>query len=144
MTRRRRLSHLLLASHVGLVLLFAALLIATGIGTIRSAVTAQARSEAERSVSEALQRLQSWQRELDVGAGLLAEQPTLRFYVLRGQQTKARALATAFHRTSELEYVRVEYRDRLVAELGRPPPSFESGLAFDQRDQPWRVVQRGM
>jgi signal transduction histidine kinase len=144
MTRRRRLSHLLLASHVGLVLLFAALLIATGIGTIRSAVSAQARSEAERSVSEAHQRLLSWQHELDVGADLLAEQPTLRFYVLRGQHTKARALATAFHRTSQLEYVRVEYRDRLIAELGRPPPSLESGLAFDRRDQPWRIVQREM
>jgi PAS domain-containing protein len=144
MTRRRRLSHLLLASHVGLVLLFAALLIATGIGTIRSAVSAQASSEAERSVAESRQRLQSWQRELDVGADLLAEQPTLRFYVLRGQQTKARALATAFHRTSQLEYVRVEYKDRLIAELGRPPPSLESGLAFDQHDQPWRIVQREM
>ena len=46
MTRRRPLSHLLLASHVGLVLLFAALLLATAVGTIRSAVEAQARAEA--------------------------------------------------------------------------------------------------
>src|SRR6187549_3335031 len=108
MTRRHRLSHLLLASHIGLVLLFAALLLATGIGTIRSAVRAQARTEAERSVAESRQRLDSWQRELAVGAGLLAEQPTLRFYVQRGQLTKARALAQAFHATSQLEFVRVE------------------------------------
>jgi len=142
--RRHRLSHLLLTSHVGLGLLFAALLLGTGIGTIRSAVLAQARSEAERSVAESRQRLQAWQRELEVGAGLLAEQPTLRFYVQRGQLTKARTLATAFHATSQLEYVRVEYRDRLVAELGQRPPSYEPGLTFDERDQAWRIEQREM
>ena len=37
MTRRHRLSHLLLASHVGLVLLFAALLIRRGLQTIEPA-----------------------------------------------------------------------------------------------------------
>ena len=79
MTRRRPLSHLLLASHVGLVLLFAALLLATGVGTIRSAVIAQARAEAERNVNESRRRLSDWQRELQVTADLLAEQPTLRF-----------------------------------------------------------------
>jgi len=97
MTRRRPLSHLLLASHIGLVLLFAALLLATAVGTIRSAVVAQARAEAERNVDESRRRLREWQRELQVAAGLLAEQPTLRFYLQRGQLTKARALVRAFH-----------------------------------------------
>ena len=50
MLTRRRLSQLLLASHVGLVLLFAVLLLASGVGTIRSAVDGQARTEAERSM----------------------------------------------------------------------------------------------
>lgn len=145
MTRRRRpLSHLLLASHVGLVLLFSALLVATGIGTIRSAVVAQAGSEAERSVAESRQRLQAWQRELEVGAKLLAEQPTLRFYLQRGQLTRARGLVAAFHATSELEFVRVEHRGLAVIEVGPSPPSFTPGLAFDQRDRPWRIVQHGV
>ena len=69
MSTRRQLSGLLVASHMGLVLLFAVLLLATGVGTIRSAVIAQARSEAERSVSEARRRLTEWHRELVVGVG---------------------------------------------------------------------------
>ena len=66
MSTRRPLSSLLLASHMGLLLLFAALLLATGVGTIRTAVLAQARAEAERSVSESRRRLQEWSRELRV------------------------------------------------------------------------------
>ncbi|MEO8160188.1 MAG: ATP-binding protein [Arenimonas sp.] len=144
MKRRHRLSHLLLASHVGLVLLFSGLLLATGVGAIRSAVIAQARSEAERTASESRRRLLEWQRELDVGADLLAEQPTLRFYLQRGQLTKARALVRAFHGTSKLEFVRVEDGGRLVAEVGAAPPSFQQGLTFDQRGMAWRVVRRAV
>jgi signal transduction histidine kinase len=142
MTRRRPLSHLLLASHVGLVLLFAALLLATGVGTIRSAVVAQARAEAERNVNESRRRLFDWQRELQVTADLLAEQPTLRFYVQRGQLTKARALVGAFHATSEMDYVRVMRDGKPLLEVGSAPPTFEPGLQFDQKGTPWRVVER--
>ena len=92
MSTRRRLSQLLLSSHIGLVLLFAVLLLATGVGTIRAAIIAQARTEAERVTSESRRQLQDWQRELTVVADLLAEQPTLRFYLQRGQLTKARKL----------------------------------------------------
>jgi signal transduction histidine kinase/HAMP domain-containing protein len=142
MSRRRPLSHLLLASHVGLVLLFSMLLLATAIGTIRSAVVAQARSEAEQTVSEARRRLQEWQRELDVGADLLAEQPTLRFYLQRGQLTKARELVRDFHATSELDFVRVEMDARVVSQAGQPPPTLQPGLAFDAGGTPWRIVRR--
>jgi signal transduction histidine kinase len=143
MTRRRRpLSHLLLASHVGLVLLFAALLLATAVGTIRSAVEAQARAEAERNVDESRRRLVEWQRELQVAAGLLAEQPTLRFYLQRGQLTKARALVRAFHATSEMEFVRVIRDGKPLLEVGRVPPTYEAGLQFDDKGMPWRVVER--
>ena len=144
MSTRRRLSQLLLATHVGLVLLFAALLVATGFGTIRSAVVAQARAEAERAVSESRRRLQEWQRELDVGADLLAEQPTLRFYLQRGQSTKARELVEDFHGTSAIEYVHVELAGETVAEVGSPPPREESGLAFDRHGGAWRVVKRSI
>jgi signal transduction histidine kinase len=142
MTRRRPLSHLLLASHVGLVLLFAALLLATAVGTIRSAVVAQARAEAERNVDESRRRLIEWQRELQVAAGLLAEQPTLRFYLQRGQLTKARALVRAFHATSEMEFVRVIRNGKPLLEVGHVPPTYEAGLQFDDKGMPWRVVER--
>jgi signal transduction histidine kinase len=142
MSTRRRLSQLLLTSHIGLVLLFAILLLATGVGTIRSAVVAQARSEAERVTSEARRGLQEWRRELNVGAGLLAEQPTLRFYLQRGQLTKARRLVKSFHDTSDIEYIRVQMNGRTVAEIGSAPPSFNTGLVFDSSRVAWRVVQR--
>ena len=144
MSTRRRLSQLLLASHMGLLLLFAALLLATGVGTIRTAVLAQARAEAERSVSESRRRLQEWSRELRVAANLLAEQPTLPFYLRRNQLTKARALVADFHRTSGVDYIRVQQRGRTVAEIGQAPPDFDPGLVFDSRGQAWRVVQRGI
>jgi signal transduction histidine kinase len=142
MSTRRRLSQLLLASHVGLLLLFAVLLLATGVGTIRSAVVGQARTEAERSVSEARRRLQEWQRELKVAAGLLAEQPTLRFYLQRGQLTKARAMVKKFHATSDIEYIRVQLGTRTISEIGPRPPAFDTGLAFDGNRRPWRIVRR--
>ena len=127
---------------MGLVLLFAVLLLATGVGTIHSAVVGQARSEAERTLSDARQRLVEWQRELNVGANLLAEQPTLRFYLQRGQLTKARTLVKNFHGTSAIGYIRVQVAGRTVAEFGAPPPSFATGLIFDGKGHPWRVVQR--
>ncbi len=142
MSTRRRLSQLLLTSHIGLVLLFAVLLLATGVGTIRSAVVAQARTEAERVTSDARRRLQEWERELSVGADLLAEQPTLRFYLQRGQLTKARKLVQSFHDTSDIEYIRVQMHGRTIAEIGPAPPSFSTGLVFDKKRTAWRVVQR--
>ncbi len=144
MSTRRRLSQLLLTSHIGLVLLFAVLLLATGVGTIRSAVVAQARAEAERVTSDARRALQEWQRELSVGADLLAEQPTLRFYLQRGQLTKARKLVKNFHDTSDIEYIRVQMNGRTIAEIGPPPPSFTTGLVFDKNRKAWRVIQRGI
>ena len=144
MSTRRRLSQLLLASHMGLLLLFAALLLVTGVGTVRTAVMAQAGGEAERTVSESRRRLQEWNRELRVAANLLAEQPTLPFYLRRNQLTKARAMIADFHRTSGVDYIRVQQRGRTVAEIGQPPPAFDPGLVFDAKGHAWRVVKRGI
>jgi signal transduction histidine kinase len=141
MSTRRRLSRLLLASHMGLVLLFAVLLLALGVGSIRNAVEGQARTEAERAASEARKRVEEWKRELHVGAGLLAEQPTLAFYLQRGQLTKARELVRKFAVTSEFDYIQVRLRDRVVAEFGTAPPRFETGIHF-ARGGAWRVLQR--
>jgi signal transduction histidine kinase len=137
----RRLSRLLLASHMGLVLLFAVLLLATGVGSIRNAVEGQARTEAERAAAEARKRVEEWKRELHVGAGLLAEQPTLAFYLQRGQLTKARELVRQFAVTSEFDYIQVRLLDRVVAEFGTAPPSLETGFQF-ARGGAWRVLQR--
>jgi signal transduction histidine kinase len=142
MSTRRQLSGLLVASHMGLVLLFAVLLLATGVGTIRSAVIAQARGEAERSVSEARRRLTEWHRELVVASDLLAEQPTLRFYLQRGQLTKARKLVADFHATSDVEYIHVRAGGRTITEIGQPPPGSGNGLTFDHNQTAWWVVTR--
>lgn len=141
MSARRRLSHLLLASHVGLVLLLAVLLLATGAGTIRTAVVGQARVQAEQAIAEARRRLTEWRRELAVNASLLAEQPTLQFYLGRGQVTKARELVSDFQRTSGVDYLRVQQAGRVIAELGELPPALTSGMAFDGSGVAWRIVQ---
>jgi signal transduction histidine kinase len=144
MSTRRRLSQLLLASHLGLTLLFALLLLGMGLGTIRTAVIGQARTEAERAVSEARVRLQEGSRELAVTAGLLAEHPTLRFYLERGQTTKARALVADFHATSDVDYVRVEWNGQTALTFGARPPAGTDGLEFDSRGAAWRLVHRPM
>jgi signal transduction histidine kinase len=139
---RQRLSQLLIASHLGALLLFAGLLLASGGGTIRTAVVGQARTEAERGVNEARQRILDGTRELGVTAGLLAEQPTLRYYLQTRQLTKARELVGDFHGTSDVNYLRVEWDGEVLASLGTPPPQFTTGLAFDRGGAPWRILRR--
>lgn len=144
MSTRRRLSHLLLASHLGALLVFAALLLASGFGTIRAAVTGQARTEAERGVTEARKQLIDLRRELSVAADLLAEQPTLRFYLETGQLTKARALVRDFHATSGVASLQVRWNDELLSNAGPAAPHEATGLGFDARGQLWRVFRRGI
>ncbi|MBF6024920.1 sensor histidine kinase [Lysobacter niastensis] len=144
MSTPRRLSQLLVTSHIGLILLFALLLLATGVGTIRAAVVGQARTEAERAVSEARTRLQEWRRELTVAADLLAEHPTLIFYLERGQVTKTRELVADFHSNSDVDYLRVEWDGRTLAVAGPEPPAVQTGLAFDENGTAWQVLRRGI
>lgn len=144
MSTPRRLSQLLVTSHIGLILLFALLLLATGVGTIRAAVVGQARTEAERAVSEARTRLQEWRRELTVAGDLLAEHPTLIFYLERGQVTKARELVADFHSNSDVDYLRVEWDGRTLAAAGPEPPAVQTGLAFDGKGTAWHVLRRGI
>ena len=144
MSTRRRLSQLLVASHLGALLLFVAMLLASGVGTIRTAVIGQARTEAERAITESRKRLLDWHRELNVAADLLAEQPTLRFYLDTDQVTKARELVRDFHATSDLDYLRVEWRGSVLTEVGPRPPAEQTGLVFDRTNSPWRVYRRGI
>ena len=142
LSTRRRLSQLLLVSHLGALLLFAALLLASGLGNIRTAVVGQARTEAERGITESRKQLRDWHRELSVAADLLAEQPTLRFYLQTGQLTKARELVRDFQATSEVQFLQVESDGEIVASAGPRPPQLAPGLAFDREGQAWSVFRR--
>jgi signal transduction histidine kinase len=144
LSTRRRLSQLLLASHLGALLLFAALLLASGGGTIRAAVVGQARTESERAISEARKRLLERAKELGVTADLLAEQPTLRYYLQTRQLTKARELVADFHATSDVEYLRVEWEGRVLGSAGSAPPRLSPGLSFDRDGGAWRVLRRSV
>lgn len=144
MSTRRQLSQILLFSHIGLVLFFAVFLLAASLNTIRSAATAQARKESERSASEARRRLIEWQREPNVVADLLVEQPSLPFYLQRGQTTKARTLIEDVRTTSGIDYVGLEEGGKMLGEVGRRPPSLSEGLAFGRDGDAWRIVRRGV
>jgi signal transduction histidine kinase len=142
LSTRRRLSQLLVASHLGALLVFALMVAVSGLSTIRTAVVGQARTEAERALTEARKQLFDWRRELTVAADLLAEQPTLRFYLETDQLTKARSLVRDFHGTSGLGSIEVEYRGKVVASTGDVPPHRTTGLGFDTSGKLWRVLRR--
>ena len=133
MSTRRQLSQILLLSHIGLVVFFAVFLVAASLGTIRSAAVAQARKEAERSAYEARRRLAEWQREPNVVADLLVEQPSLPFYLQRGQFTKSRTLIEDVRKTSGIDYIGLERAGALFGEIGPRPPSLAEGLAFGRK-----------
>jgi signal transduction histidine kinase len=126
------------------LLLFAGLLLAAGFGTISTAVIGQARTEAERAVNESRKRLLEWHRELTVAADLLAEQPTLRFYLETGQVTKARELAKNFHATSDVAFLQVEFDGRVLARSGPAPPRMTTGLVVGEDGAIWRVYRRSI
>lgn len=142
LSTRRRLSQLLVGSHLAALLVFALLVAVSGLNTIRTAVVGQARTEAERALTEARKQLFDWRRELTVAADLLAEQPTLRFYLQTDQLTKARNLVRDFHGTSGLSSLAVEYRGNVVASTGIHPPHRTTGLGFDPDGALWRVLRR--
>lgn len=142
MSTRRQLSQILLLSHIGLVVFFAVFLVAASLGTIRSAAVAQARKEAERSASEARRRLAEWQREPNVVADLLVEQPSLPFYLQRGQFTKSRTLIEDVRKTSGIDYIGLERAGAMFGEIGPRPPSLAEGLAFGRKGEAWWIVRR--
>ncbi len=142
MSTRWRLSQILLFSHISLVLFFAVFLLVTSLGTIRSAAVAQARKEAERTASEARRRLAEWQREPSVVANLLVEQPSLPFYLQRGQISKARSLIKDVQSTSGIDFIGLEQSGRMLGEIGGRPPVLSDGLAFGPKGKAWRIVRR--
>lgn len=139
--RPRRLGWLLVASHVGLVLLLALLLLLAGAGTIRAAIQQRAQAQATQAASEGLVRLGDQRRDVAVVAGLLAERPTLQRYLQRGQRTAAIEFLDAFLETSQVDYLRVERDGAVFAETGMlPPDPTLPGLQPDPRDGAFWLV----
>ena len=127
-----RLSHLLLLSHVGLVLLLALLLLATGAGVIRASLEETARARASQSATEAVARLKAQQREVAMVAGLLAERPTLHRYLRQHQRLAAGKFLDTFRQTARLQFVSVGGQGATFAQAGdAPPDAARAGVQYD-------------
>lgn len=127
-----RLLQLLLASHVGLVMLLALLLLATGAGIIRASLVERARAQVAQVAAEAQGRLLDQRQDLSVVAGLLVERPTLRRFLSRVDEDATRAFIDDFRDTGKLDYVGVFRHGAPFAETGSPPTDLlRKGLQFD-------------
>ena len=140
MATGRRLSRLLVISHVGLALLLAALLLVTGAGTIRAAIQERAQAQATQAAADALARLQDQRRDVAVIAGLLTERPTLQGYLRRNQRTAAGEFLDAFRQTARVDYILSARGGEVFAETGDPPPdTARAGLQADPAGGFWLV-----
>lgn len=138
----RRLSRLLVLSHVGLVLLLAALLLAAGANTIHGAIQDRARAQVTQAAADALARLEDQRRDIGVVAGLLTERPTLHGYLRTGRRTAAREFVDTFRQTARVDYLRVEHGDAVFAEAGTAPPHLgQTGLQVDPGGKGFWLVQ---
>lgn len=146
MSARRRLSRLLLISHVGLVGLLAVLLLATGAGFIHVAVRDQAMVRSAQIASEAQARLAELIEAQSVVAQLLAERPTLQGYLRRGHRRDSVGFLDSFRETAGLDYIRVELGAELFAQVGSAPPlASVAGLQFETEGRhAWLVSQHLM
>lgn len=141
----RKLSRLLVISHVGLALLLAALLLVTGAGTIRAAIQERAQAQATQAATDALARLEDQRRDVAVVAGLLTERPTLQGYLQRNQRTAAGEFLDAFRQTARVDYILSAHDGEVFAEAGNAPPeSHRSGLQVDPAGGFWLVEAKAM
>lgn len=141
----RKLSRLLVISHVGLALLLAALLLATGAGTIRAAIQERAQAQATQAAADALARLEDQRRDVAVVAGLLTERPTLQGYLQRDQRTAAGGFLDTFRQTARVDYILAGRGGEAFAETGEPPPDTRrSGLQADPAGGFWLVEASAM
>lgn len=145
MSYGRKLSRLLVTSHVGLALLLAALLLVTGAGTIRAAVQERARAQATQAAADALERLADQRRDVAVVAGLLTERPTLQGYLQRHQRTAAGEFLDAFRQTARVDYILSTRGGEVFAQTGVAPPDIHrSGLQADADGGFWLVAAAPM
>ncbi len=142
----RKLSRLLVFSHVGLVLLLAALLLAAGANTIHGAIQDRARAQVTQAAADALARLEDQRRDIGVVAGLLTERPTLHGYLRLDRRSAAREFVDTFRQTARVDYLLVERDGSAFAEAGSAPPApGRSGLQVDPGgDGFWLVQARPM
>ena len=142
MATGRKLSRLLVFSHVGLVLLLAALLLATGARTIRDAIQERAQAQATQGAADAMARLRDERRDVRVVASLLTERPTLQGYLQRNQRTAAGEFLETFRQTARVDYI-LSIRDgRVFTETGVPPPdTSRSGLQADPASTGFWIVE---
>lgn len=141
MANARKLSRLLVFSHVGLALLLACVLLVTGAGIIRGAIKQRAQAQVAQAAAEALARLDSQRREVGVVAGLLSQRPTLQGYLARNQATRAGEFIDAFRETARVDFIRATRDGEVFAQSGDPPPDAAAlGLQFEPRSaQFWYV-----
>ena len=146
MASGRKLSRLLVLSHVGLVLLLAALLLATGANTIHSAIQERAQAQATQAAADALARLDDQRRDVMVVAGLLTERPTLQGYLRANRRTAAGEFIDTFRQTARVDYLLVENDGHTFAEVGDAPPDrSRSGLQVGAGGNDfWLVEARAM
>ncbi|HVI59992.1 MAG TPA: ATP-binding protein [Luteimonas sp.] len=142
MAAGRKLSRLLVLSHVGLVLLLAALLLAAGANTIHGAIQDRARAQVTQAAADALARLEDQRRDVGVVAGLLTERPTLHGYLRAGRRTAAREFVDTFRQTARVDYLQVERGGAVFAEAGTAPPHIgQTGLQVDPGGKGFWLVQ---
>lgn len=146
MASGRKLSRLLVFSHVGLVLLLATLLLATGANTIHGTIQDRARAQATQAAADALARLEDQRRDIAVVAGLLTERPTLQSYLRLNRRTAASEFVDTFRQTARVDYLLVERDGHAFAEAGvAPPDRNRSGLQVDPGGTGlWLVQVRSM
>ncbi|MCD9033870.1 PAS domain-containing protein [Luteimonas sp. Y-2-2-4F] len=140
MSGPRRLSRLLVLSHVGLVLALVLLLMATGVETLRASLQDRAEGQATRAATETLSRLDAQRRDLLATADLLGERPSLHGYLRRGQPKAAAAFVETFRATAQVDFIAVYRRGELFVATGVQPPDTERpGLQQEPGGTLWRV-----
>ncbi|MET0290042.1 MAG: ATP-binding protein [Pseudoxanthomonas sp.] len=145
MARTRKLSRLLVLSHVSLAVLLCALLLATGAGTLRAALRERAQAQVTQAGADSLARLEDFRRDIAVVAVLLSERPTLHNYLQRGQARAAADFLETFRQTGRVDYLLAMREDGVFAQVGQAPPETErSGLIVDSKGAYWLVQVQAM
>jgi len=140
MAGSRRLSSLLVLSHVGLALALWVLMLAIGASNLRGVLSERAELQTTRAAADALSRVEDQRRDVAMVARLLAERPTLQGHLLRGRSDRAVEFIDTFRETAQVHYIQIDRDGVLVQASGEPPPQpLRSGLQRDGAADLWMV-----
>lgn len=140
MAVNRRLSRLLVLSHVGLALALWVLMLAIGTGSLRGVLSERAELQTSRAAAEALARIEDQRRDVAMVARLLAERPTLQGHLVRGRPDRAAEFLDTFRETAQVDYIQIDQDGQTVLSSGRPPPQpGRGGVQRDGGDELWMV-----